>query len=94
MFLGGSSSGEQKLEKVSHLASLRCRKFRKIKQIGCRSGHDVASLFLMIGTLAQEMNDDKIEVKGGTELKLEGTSGTEVSSSGITKVKGSLIQLN
>jgi len=65
MFLGGSSSGEQKLEKVSHLASLRCRKFRKIKQIGCRSGHDVASLFLMIGTLAQEMNDDKIEVKGG-----------------------------
>jgi hypothetical protein len=33
-------------------------------------------------------------VKGGSELKLEGASGVEISSTGVTKVKGSLVQLN
>lgn len=32
--------------------------------------------------------------KGGTELKLEGSAGVELSSSAITKVKGSLVQIN
>lgn len=33
-------------------------------------------------------------VKAGADLKLQGTAGAEVSSTGITKVKGSLLQLN
>jgi Rhs element Vgr protein len=33
-------------------------------------------------------------IKGGTELKLEGTSQAELSSSAITKVTGSLVQIN
>ncbi|MFH1373534.1 MAG: type VI secretion system tip protein VgrG [bacterium] len=32
--------------------------------------------------------------KGGTDLKLQGTSGAEISSTAITKVKGSMVQLN
>lgn len=32
--------------------------------------------------------------KGGTDLKLEGAAGAELSSSAVTKVKGSLLQLN
>jgi Rhs element Vgr protein len=32
--------------------------------------------------------------KGGTDLKLEGASGAEISSTAVTKVKGSMVQLN
>ncbi|MGX2040178.1 hypothetical protein ACWJKU_08595 [Methylocaldum sp. MU1018] len=32
--------------------------------------------------------------KGGTELKLEGTVGAEISSTATTKVKGGLVQIN
>lgn len=32
--------------------------------------------------------------KGGTELKLEGAAGAELSSTAVTKVKGSMLQLN
>ena len=32
--------------------------------------------------------------KGGTELKLQGTSGAEISSTATTNIKGSMVQLN
>jgi Rhs element Vgr protein len=35
-----------------------------------------------------------LAAKGGTELKLEGSAGAEISSGGITTVKGSLVQIN
>jgi hypothetical protein len=33
-------------------------------------------------------------VKGGTELKMEGAAGAEMSSSAIAKISGSLVQIN
>jgi Rhs element Vgr protein len=35
-----------------------------------------------------------LTIKAGTELKLEGSAGAELSSTAVTKVKGSLLQLN
>lgn len=35
-----------------------------------------------------------IEMKGNAELKLNGSAGVEISSSGITSIQGSLIQIN
>jgi Rhs element Vgr protein len=35
-----------------------------------------------------------LTLKGGTDLKLDGASGLEVGSTGVTKVKGSLVQIN
>lgn len=52
------------------------------------------ALTLKAGTELKLESGTALGVKAGTELKLEGASGAEVSSSGVTKVKGSLLQLN
>lgn len=52
------------------------------------------ALTLKAGTELKLESKTALGVKGGTELKLEGASGAELSSSAITKVKGSLLQLN
>jgi uncharacterized protein involved in type VI secretion and phage assembly len=52
------------------------------------------SLELKAGTELKLESGTALGVKGGTELKMEGAAGAELSSSAITKVKGSLLQLN
>lgn len=52
------------------------------------------AITLKAGTELKLESGTSLGLKGGTELKLEGASGAEVSSSGVTKVKGSLVQLN
>ena len=49
---------------------------------------------LKSGTELKMESGTSFEGKGGTELKLEGSAGAEFTSSAITKVKGSLLQLN
>ncbi|HEX6368224.1 MAG TPA: type VI secretion system tip protein VgrG [Longimicrobium sp.] len=51
-------------------------------------------LELKAGTELKLESGTALSVKGGSELKMEGASGAELSSSAITKVKGSLLQLN
>lgn len=46
------------------------------------------------GTEVKLESGTSFGVKGGTELKLEGTAGAELSSTAMTKVKGSMVQLN
>ncbi|HBB35677.1 MAG TPA: Rhs element Vgr protein [Cyanobacteria bacterium UBA8803] len=46
------------------------------------------------GTEVKLESGTSLSAKGGTELKLEGTAGAEISSTAITKVKGSLVQIN
>ncbi|HEX6911629.1 MAG TPA: type VI secretion system tip protein VgrG [Longimicrobium sp.] len=52
------------------------------------------SLTLKAGTELKLESGTALSVKGGSELKMEGAAGAELSSSAITKVKGSLLQLN
>ena len=49
---------------------------------------------LKAGTEVKLESGTSFSAKGGTELKLEGTAGAEISSTAITKVKGSLVQIN
>ncbi len=49
---------------------------------------------LKAGTEVKMESSTSFAVKGGTDLKLEGGSGAELSSSAMTKVKGSMVQLN
>jgi Rhs element Vgr protein len=49
---------------------------------------------LKAGTEVKMESGTAFNVKGGTELKMEGASGAELSSSAMTKVKGSMVQLN
>lgn len=49
---------------------------------------------LKAGTEIKLESGTSLNIKAGTELKLEGASGAEVSSTAITKVKGSLVQIN
>ena len=49
---------------------------------------------LKAGTEVKMESGTSFSAKGGTELKLTGASGAELSSSAMTKVKGSLLQLN
>jgi Rhs element Vgr protein len=51
-------------------------------------------LQLKAGTELKLESGTALSVKGGSELKMEGAAGAELSSSAITKVKGSLLQLN
>lgn len=52
------------------------------------------SITLKAGTEINIESGTALNAKAGTQLKLEGRSGVELSSTAITKVKGSLIQLN
>jgi Rhs element Vgr protein len=52
------------------------------------------ALTLKAGTEASVEGGTSMSAKGATELKLEGGSSAELSSSGVTKVKGSLVQIN
>ncbi|HEX8243059.1 MAG TPA: type VI secretion system tip protein VgrG [Longimicrobium sp.] len=52
------------------------------------------ALTLKAGTELKLESVKGFNAKGGTEMKLEGTSGAELGSSAVTKVKGSLVQLN
>lgn len=52
------------------------------------------ALALKAGTELKLESGTSLQVKGGTELKLEGTAGAEISSAAVTKVKGSLVQIN
>jgi Rhs element Vgr protein len=54
----------------------------------------VKALELKAGTEMKLESGTTLSVKGGTDLKLEGASGAEISSTAVTKVKGSMIQLN
>jgi Rhs element Vgr protein len=54
----------------------------------------VKALELKGGTEMKIESGTSFNAKGGTELKLEGTSSAEISSSAMTKVKGSMVQLN
>jgi Rhs element Vgr protein len=49
---------------------------------------------LKAGTELKLESGTAFSAKGGTELKLEGASAAELSSSAMTKVKGSIVQLN
>jgi Rhs element Vgr protein len=49
---------------------------------------------LKAGTEVKLESGTSFSAKGGTELKLQGTAGAEISSTAITKVKGSLVQIN
>jgi len=49
---------------------------------------------LKAGTEVKLESGTSFSAKGGTELKLEGASGAEISSTAVTKVKGSMVQLN
>jgi Rhs element Vgr protein len=51
-------------------------------------------LELKAGTELKLESSTSFNAKGGTELKLEGTSSAEISSTAMTKVKGSLVQIN
>jgi uncharacterized protein involved in type VI secretion and phage assembly len=52
------------------------------------------ALELKAGTELKLESATSFKAKGGTELKLEGAASAEISSAAITKVKGSLLQLN
>lgn len=52
------------------------------------------ALLLKSGTELKIESGTAFSAKGGTSLKLEGTSSAEISSSAMTKVKGSLVQIN
>jgi len=52
------------------------------------------ALQLKAGTEIKLESGTSLEVTSGTELKLEGGSGAEMTSSAVTKIKGSLLQLN
>lgn len=52
------------------------------------------ALELRAGTEIKIESGTSFTAQGGTELKLEGISGAEITSTAITKVKGSLLQLN
>jgi uncharacterized protein (DUF2345 family) len=52
------------------------------------------AITLKAGTECKMEATGTLTLKGGTELKLEGTAGAEVSSNGVTKIKGSLVQIN
>jgi Rhs element Vgr protein len=49
---------------------------------------------LKAGTELKLESGTAFSAKGGTELKLEGASAAELSSAAMTKVKGSIVQLN
>lgn len=52
------------------------------------------ALELKAGTEVKLESGTSLGVKGGTELKMEGASGVELTSTAITKIKGSIIHLN
>jgi Rhs element Vgr protein len=52
------------------------------------------ALQLKSGTELQIESGTAFSAKGGTTLKVEGTSSAEISSGAMTKVKGSLVQIN
>ena len=54
----------------------------------------VKALQLKGGTEMKMESGTSFSAKGGTELKLEGASSAEISSTAMTKVKGSLVQIN
>lgn len=69
------------------------------KAITLKAGTEVklesgTSFAAKAGTEMKIESGTSLGAKGGTELKLEGTAGAELSSSAVTKVKGSLLQLN
>jgi len=52
------------------------------------------ALELKAGTEIKMESGTSFEVKGGTDLKMEGASGVELTSTALTKIKGSIIHLN
>jgi uncharacterized protein involved in type VI secretion and phage assembly len=52
------------------------------------------ALELKAGTEIKMESGTSFDVKGGTELKMEGATGVELTSTALTKIKGSIIHLN